>query len=317
MVKISALGMNYEAFRNLTRLDETTLTVLEDENISKTEPCEVSEFARITNQDFNNFRRRHLKNVSRLGSSCSESLQKYVSSIQGDGGISMVEISDHPSGQATEFCFAFSTKWQKSVLEQYSTVLCLDSTHHTCYALDDSKRKAFLYTIVVKHDKAGHGVPVAFMLTSSEAQGPLAKWLLWLKQNVALKKAPAFMIDCSKTEMAALRTAFGDPEIRLCYWHMLRAIRMQAPSKLFLGQEVGSKRLRTVEVVEQEKQLRSCAVSDLITLIKTQTADDFGEVWKQYQLKYGAYQTWIDYLTKQWMDKSEMWWHGNRSVSQN
>ncbi|KAI0999334.1 hypothetical protein K3495_g8861 [Podosphaera aphanis] len=111
---VVALSINYDAFRNLSRPDELTLDVLDEEGTTGSDPCEVSELARITNQDFNNSRRRYLKIF--LG------LTQAILKAEGD------------------------------------------YTH----------RKAYLYTIFVKHDVAGKGVPVAFMITSSEAQGPLA-----------------------------------------------------------------------------------------------------------------------------------------------
>ncbi len=314
--KVVALGVNYDAFRNLSRPDALTLDVLDEEGTIGSEPCEVYELARITNQDFNNYRRRHLKNVSRFDPSCIESLKGYVKHIEKGGGIATLsETNGDQTRKASHFYFAFCNKWQKKILERYSSVLCLDSTHNTCYALDDTHRKAYLYTIVVKHDVAGKGVPVAFMITSSEAQGPLASWLLWLKQSVNLVESPIFMIDCSKKEMAAITSAFNEPEIRLCYWHMLRAIRMQATSKIQTTQGDGRKRTRSEDNAGITSELRKSAVSDLISLIKTPTHQEFDEVWRQYKLKYSAHQDWIVYLTNQWMGKSETWWHGNRKVS--
>lgn len=232
-----------------------------------------------------------------------------------DGIANLEELNTEQKGSKIDFYFAFCSRWQKEVLQKYSSILCLDSTYNTCYALDDNSRKAYLYTIVVKHDRAGKGVPVAFMLTSSEAQGPLTSWLLWLKHSLPLEKSPIFMIDCSKTEMAAINTVFQNPEIRLCFWHMLRAIRMQASSKIHSCQCEGRKRKQPEEEVEQTSELRKSAVSDMVSLIKTQTAQEFAEEWKHYKLKYEAHQDWIAYLTKQWMDKFETWWHGNRKVS--
>ncbi|KAI0993531.1 hypothetical protein K3495_g14653 [Podosphaera aphanis] len=311
--KVVALGVTYDAFRNLSRPDELTLDVLDEEGTIGSEPCEVSELARTTNQDFNNYRRRHLKNVSRFDPSCIESLKGYVKHIEKGGGIATLsETNGDQTRKASHFYFAFCNKWHKKILERYSSVLCLDSTHNTCYALDDTHRKAYLYTIVVKHDVAGKGVPVAFMITSSEAQGPLASWLLWLKQSVNLVESPIFMIDCSKTEMAAITSAFNEPEIRLCYWRMLCAIRMQATSKIQTTQGDGRKRTRPEDNAGITSELRKSAVSDLISLIKNPTHQEFDEVWWQYKLKYSAHQDWIVYLTNQWIGKSETWWHGNR-----
>lgn len=318
LIKAVAAGLNYEAIKSLTRSDEHTLSMLEAVDSPGAEKVEISEITRITNKDFNNYRRRHLKNVAELSPDCLASLHTYAEHIKRDGGIAVVEnLATKISEKQADFYFGFCTKWQISVLKQYSSVLCLDSTHNTCYALNDSSRKAFLYTIVLKHDGAGCGVPVAFMVTSSETQEPLASWLIWLRQSVTLIRTPIFMIDCSKTEMAAINSAFEAPEIRLCYWHMLRAIRLKSNSKLFLDKSKSGKRPRLSDDTKDIRQLRKVAVEDFIALMHSSTVSEFGEAWKQYKFKYSDHEDWINYLHDQWMCKAEMWWLGNRKVSLN
>lgn len=51
-----------------------TLDIFDDESTSELESREVFELSRITNQDFDNYRLRHLKNASPLGSNCLDSL---------------------------------------------------------------------------------------------------------------------------------------------------------------------------------------------------------------------------------------------------
>lgn len=66
-----------------------------------------------------------------------------------------------------DFYIDFSTKCKLAILQKFS-LLYLDSTYNTHYAMDDPQRKEFLLKISFKRDIAGHGVPVAFMLNSSE-----------------------------------------------------------------------------------------------------------------------------------------------------
>ncbi|KAI0990922.1 hypothetical protein K3495_g17265, partial [Podosphaera aphanis] len=112
--KVVALGFNYDAFRNLSRPDEPTLDVLDEEGTTGSEPCEVSELARITNQDFNNYRRRHLKNVSRFDPSCIESLKRYVKHIEKGCGIATLsETNGDQTRKASHFYFAFVTNGKR------------------------------------------------------------------------------------------------------------------------------------------------------------------------------------------------------------
>ncbi len=57
------------------------------------------------------------------------------------------------------------------MLQQHgNSLVMMDTTHQTCYAPNDEKKdKVYLTTLLVKDPKAGFGVPVAFLLTSSEA----------------------------------------------------------------------------------------------------------------------------------------------------
>ena len=199
-------------------------------------------------------------------------------------------------GSRHEFLFSFCTAWQLSILDKFSSLLCMDSTHNTCYALDDRSRKAFLHTIVVRHSTAGCGVPVAFMITSSETRVPLERWLKWLKVNARLTESPTFMIDCSVTEVAGIKAAFNSPNIRFCHWHLFRAL--------------SGKTRKT-----SDPAVRKPALDDFINLVRTKTLPEFTEVWERYQRLYQDQKEWLDYLVSQWMGQPERWWMGNRTVS--
>lgn len=52
------------------------LDVLDDESTSRLEYREVSDLARVINQDSNNYKRRHLKNASHLDPNCLDSFEE-------------------------------------------------------------------------------------------------------------------------------------------------------------------------------------------------------------------------------------------------
>lgn len=78
----------------------------------------------------------------------------------------------------------------------------------------------------------GRGIPVALIITNSETQWLLIRWLNWFRANYLIPVSPKFMMDCSATEIAAIESSCGNPQIRLCYWHMLRSMRTQVISKI-------------------------------------------------------------------------------------
>ena len=167
------------------------------------------------------------------------------------------------------------------MLQKYNSIVFLDSTHNTSFSLDNRERKAFLYSILVKHDDAGCGVPVAFMITNSEAQRPLARWLTLLKEKLLLPISPIIMIDCSATEMAAIGTAFENPQIRLCHWHMLRAMRNQANSKIRLPVSLSEGSGNRFSI-EELKLIKNSAINDFVKLIPSTTLPEFSEIWSNY-----------------------------------
>jgi hypothetical protein len=61
------------------------------------------------------------------------------------------------------------------------------------------------------------------MLTSNETIPNLVKWFTYIK-SVANLNVQRIMIDCSTTEIGAIREVFGDGiDILLCHWHIKRA----------------------------------------------------------------------------------------------
>jgi len=129
----------------------------------------------------------------------------------------------------------FATSWQTDMLLAHGqhSVVCMDSTHNTCFGFAKDE-KVWLYSLVVRSTITGQGIPCAFMVTNAEYAQPIIWWLEQLRRNERLRFQPQqFMIDCSVTEVFAITSAFPrpvTPTILFCDWHMLKA--MTANSKL-------------------------------------------------------------------------------------
>ncbi|KAI1001680.1 hypothetical protein K3495_g6521 [Podosphaera aphanis] len=114
----------------------------------KNEPVLVSDTVRITYQDFQKIRRKYRHQEVRLAPNCPPGLEKHREKIIEEGEVSTFE-RNLPDCPAT-YLFAFSNEWQISVMQEYSSILFLDSTHHTCYTIDNTTKPSFLYTLAVK-----------------------------------------------------------------------------------------------------------------------------------------------------------------------
>ena len=193
-------GIGWKEIRRMTRDEFERVDFLGVENENFRGQIDVPELLRISNQAFNNFRRKILTQSAQLHTDCWQSLSKYVDMITQAGGVStMQDVREDRITDSATFFFAFSSNWQVEVPLTHNSLVFLDATHNTCISLEDRNRKAFLFTILVKHDTAGCGIPVGFMITNSETQWPLARWLNLLREKYLMPLSPKIMIDCSAT----------------------------------------------------------------------------------------------------------------------
>lgn len=87
-----------------------------------------------------------------------------------------------------------------------------------------------LYTIIIRHQH-GHGVPVGFLVTNDKTARPIMEWLLYLCNE--LHVTPNYVsMDDSATELYAVNGAFPSATTFLCVWHVIKAWRDQANSKV-------------------------------------------------------------------------------------
>lgn len=163
--------------------------------------------------------------------------------------------------------------------------------------------------MVVKNLATGKGSPAAFMITPSEAQYAIMDFLRWLKRMGFIPNC--WMIDCSDTEVAGIRSAYGLAMLVFeCLWHVLKAITEQTKKKLKVKQipAGGTK-------VEANQQLRESAKGDFVRLIHAASAEDFEEIWTEIQETYAEHVEWIAYLSGEWIGKKERWALAWRKVS--
>lgn len=144
--------------------------------------------------------------------------------------------------------FHFSTY---KVIADNHDIFCMDSTHKTVKGIKKVRleegrmtfKSAYLFTLLVKDCTIKKGIPVAFMISSSESRCAgsicdslgcndqylistssihrylIQHWLHWLKNECGLKTA-AFMVDCALTESEAISSVFPHSRIFYCDFHV-------------------------------------------------------------------------------------------------
>ncbi|KAF9581288.1 hypothetical protein BGW38_001750 [Lunasporangiospora selenospora] len=76
-----------------------------------------------------------------------------------------------------------------------------------------------LFTILVKDVVLQKGIPIAYLICSSESTFLLKKWLSWLKDTCRFRVSK-FMMDCSPIETEAVQAIFPQAVIYYCLFHV-------------------------------------------------------------------------------------------------
>ncbi|CAB4385810.1 unnamed protein product [Rhizophagus irregularis] len=96
---------------------------------------------------------------------------------------------------------------------------CLDATGST------NQYRWLLYSIIIG-DEGGHGIPLAFMITSWESHEPITKFFEVLHITNGIAFSPkVFIIDKSDTEILAINIFYKEQKVLifLCFFHYMQA----------------------------------------------------------------------------------------------
>jgi transposase-like protein len=128
------------------------------------------------------------------------------------------------------------------------------------------------------------GVPVAWMLSSSGTEATIQFFLNFVKTGSPTVTPAIIMSDRDKAQMNAIGTVYPDSKLLLCWWHVLRAIRMH---------------FRTEEFPEVWAHIRE--------LVKTPDQTKFDSIWEWLQTDRSVPQSLTEYLRHQWMSVVPLW----------
>lgn len=123
----------------------------------------------------------------------------------------------HYVNNGEEFSLIIQTEFQKTMLIEHSSKICVDGTHGMC-----SKRPNIqLFTLLII-DEFGNGLPVAFYL-SNKADTPAMKFFFEKVKEAAGQNISSdiFMSDDDPVFYEAWKEVMGPVQHRLlCWWHI-------------------------------------------------------------------------------------------------
>ncbi len=189
-----------------------------------------------------------------------------------------------------EFSLSFASPWQLDLLRN-SQFFCMDATHSI--TMD---KKTVLYTLVIRHNISGKGVPVGYMLTNDHSRTPITRWLNGLK-NVGMLPL-RITIDCSIPEINSITGVFGpSTTIQLCLFHVSRAWNTNLKSKVKSDSPLNNRILWGFIMGE----LKSVMYERSVELFESKL-ESFFEKWSNHV-------EFIEYFKKEWVteEKKKMW----------
>jgi hypothetical protein len=122
------------------------------------------------------------------------------------------------------------------------------------------------------------------MLSSSGTQATIEFFLNFVKTHSPAVAPAIIMSDRDKAQMNAVSTVYPDAKLLLCWWHVLRAIRMH---------------FRTEEFPEVWVRVREW--------VKTSDQAKFDSLWEWLQTDPSVPRSFLDYLKVNWMTVVPLW----------
>ena len=123
-----------------------------------------------------------------------------------------------------------------------------------------------------------------WMPSSSGTEATIQYFLNFVKDRSPGVVPAIIMSDHDKAQMNAVKTVYPDSKLLLCWWHVLRAIRMH---------------FRTEEFLEVWDRIHEW--------VKTSDQSRFDAIWEWTQTDPSVPQTLIDYLKINWMTIVPLW----------
>ncbi|KAF9322489.1 hypothetical protein BG006_002343, partial [Podila minutissima] len=215
--------------------------------------------------------------------------------------------------------YGFATKWQISHLLKDGHTLCFDGTHEI-YG-----KSSYLFTLIVRDQAGGFGIPVAFLLTEIQTAECLELWLKaltdFIQEQYQRTYAPKVVVmDAGSAEWNSVSNAFPNAKTFLCSFHVLAAIFKRLPKKLpasvmeevTVTSEDGVETIKEVEVKKEE--LKTRVMDQLWAIVFEKDLVQAEVMLAKFKSTWGSFKDLMEYLNLQYFyeDTQKRWMVAHR-----
>ncbi len=189
-----------------------------------------------------------------------------------------------------QFSFSMAAPWQIDLIRS-SDYFCMDATHSIT-----TDKRTILYTLLIRHQISGKGVPVSYMITNDHSRLPISRWLCGLK-NLGMSPM-RITIDCSIPEINAIGGVFGpSTTIQLCLFHVSRAWNTNLKSKV------------KSDSPSSNKILWGIIMGELKLIMYEKSVEAFELKFENFIVKWSLYPEFVEYFKSEWGtdEKKKMW----------
>lgn len=220
-----------------------------------------------------------------LDANDAQSTRNWVDALRSEGELVYYKDKRDPPPEGSQlasdlFILCLQTKFQKEAYKRLGNAfLGIDATHNV------TQYKGILLFTLMARDHWGHGVPVAWMLSSNGTQATIQYFLNLIKAQSPGVSPSIFMTDRDQAQVNSIRAAF--PECRrvfYCWWHVLRAIRTHFNTKEF-----------------------PVLWSLIQDWVRTTEDNEFNAYWKYIESDTSVPKSLAQYIARDWLPYKEMW----------
>jgi hypothetical protein len=116
------------------------------------------------------------------------------------------------------FMLAFQTPYQRKCFRAWGNDFAgLDATHNTTYY-----DGMLLFTVIVR-DRHGHGMPIAWLISSNGKGDTIDYFLMNLRAINPTVIPGKFMSDNDSAQLGRIRYRYPESHLLLCWWHVLHS----------------------------------------------------------------------------------------------
>lgn len=206
------------------------LTEIHSQESSGQLPDDLLPLIQIKNHHITYFLRKEVNREYKLKNDSKDNLLAWGEIIREHGFFRFMNFPGLSTADKPLWGCVFMDEWQKRILESNQDLYYLELTHSV--SRDFGRRmkdsSVYLCTVVVRDNVIEIDTPGAFLPTNSLKEDPVIQFLEFLRLYSI--KSKQFMIDCSVSELNAIKTIYPESNVSILKENILCDMRDRAKS---------------------------------------------------------------------------------------